>query len=260
MIGITRRTRIACAAVAGTWGLAGCAAKQPARSEPTPQPAADTVTAVTPQAATPTVTVRDPELERRISRLELALLEREAQMEELQVRLDEARGEVVRSMARLQSLATRAEAASGMAEAEIAQQSLRNVAGQQSVPELSQVRQILQKSTAEFDKQNYAGALYLANQAKNLAGVGRARLASAERESARAGEALFALPLELQTTGRSNVRDGPGTGFKVLFTLDAGVSITAFSYVDQWVRISDESGRSGWIFQNLIGRRPEEAR
>jgi hypothetical protein len=250
-----RRTRIASVVVAGFWVSAGCAAKkQPENSQPAPQPAAEPVAVVTPQPA-PSVTVRDPELERRVSRLELTLLERDAQIEELQARLDEASGEVARSMARLQSLATKAEAASGMAEAEIAQQSLRTVAGQQSVPELVQVRQLLQRSTTEFDRQNYAGAVYLANKAKNLASAGRARLVSGERESARPGEALFALPLRLQTSGRSNVRDGPGTGFKVLFTLDPGAPITALSYVDQWVRVTDEAGRGGWMFQNLIARR-----
>src|SRR2546425_8259366 len=44
---------------------------------------------------------------------------------DLQARLDEARQEVVRALAKLQTVASRAEAASAMAEAEIAVQSLR---------------------------------------------------------------------------------------------------------------------------------------
>src|SRR5437660_12425938 len=58
---------------------------------------------------------RDTALEQRAARLELKVLEQEAQVDELQNRLDDARREVVRAMAKLQSLATRAEAASGMA-------------------------------------------------------------------------------------------------------------------------------------------------
>jgi SH3-like domain-containing protein len=50
------------------------------------------------------------------------------------------------------------------------------------------------------------------------------------------------------------VREGPGTGFKVLFTLEEGSPVTAHSYAEQWVRISDEGGRSGWVFYNLVGR------
>ena len=202
--------------------------------------------------------LRDTVLEQRAAALELKVLEQEAQVEELQGRLDDARREVVRAMAKLQSLATRAEAASGMAEAEIALQALRtaNGSGSSSSPELDQGSQLLQLATAEFDKQNYAGALYLATEAKNAAAAGRGRVASDDRGTTRKGEVPFALPLRLQTTGRANVREGPGSGFRVLFTLEAGVPLVAYSYVDQWVRVKDDSDRAGWIHQTLIGRRP----
>ena len=234
-----------------------CAHKQPAVVQNVPPQRPDSAAQLpdTVSQAPSVVTVRDPEMERRVSRLELELLEREAQVEDLQSRLDEATREVVRSMAKLQTLATRAEAASGMAEAEIAMQSLRSGSGQGAIPEVNQVGGLLQMSTTEFNKQNYGGALYLANRAKNLAGAGRARLQVADRGALRQGEVAFALPLRLQSSGRSNVREGPGTAFKVLFTLEAGAAVTAFTHVDQWLRISDETGRSGWIFENLIGRR-----
>jgi uncharacterized coiled-coil protein SlyX len=205
----------------------------------------------------PTAVVRDTALEQRAARLELKVLEQEAQVDELQSRLDDARREVVRAMAKLQSLATRAEAASGMAEAEIALQALRTANGNSAPPspEYGQGSQLLQLATTEFDQQNYAGALYLATEAKNAAAAGRGRVASDDRSTMRRGEVAFALPLRLQTTGRANVREGPGAGFKVLFTLETGVPIVAYSYVDQWVRVRDESDRAGWIHQTLIDRR-----
>jgi len=205
----------------------------------------------------PTTVVRDTALEQRAARLELKVLEQEAQVDELQSRLDDARREVVRAMAKLQSLATRAEAASGMAEAEIALQALRTANGNSAPPspEYGQGSQLLQLATTEFDQQNYAGALYLATEAKNAAAAGRGRVASDDRSATRRGEVPFALPLRLQTTGRANVREGPGAGFKVLYTLETGVSIVAYSYVDQWVRIRDDSDRPGWIHQTLIDRR-----
>jgi uncharacterized coiled-coil protein SlyX len=198
----------------------------------------------------PTV-VRDPELEQRLARSELRLLEKEAQIEDLQTQLGDARQEVVRAMAKLQSLATRAEAASGIAEAEIALQSMRSA----GAPASAELAELMKQSTAEFDKQNYGGALYLANQAKSAA-TARGQLASADRGSLRPGEVPFALPLQLQTTGRANVRDGPGSNFKVLFTLPASAAVTGQSYADQWVRITDDSGRRGWVYRSLIGRRP----
>lgn len=232
--------------------VAACTSCRPARTSPRPTPAGRDTTARRPAV------IRDTVLEQRVGRLELRLLERDAQVEELQGRLDDARREVVRSMAKLQSLATRAEAASGMAEAEIALQALRSSGGSPAAPppEIGQATQLMQLATAEFDRQNYGGALYLANQAKDAAAAGRGRLASVERGTLRAGEVPFAVPLGLQTTARANVRDGPGSGFPVVVTLEPGARLTGYSYVDQWVRITDESGRAGWIHQSLVGRRP----
>jgi len=196
---------------------------------------------------------RDPDLEQRLARLELRVLEKSAEVEQLQGALDEARREVVRAMAKLQTIASRAEAASGMAEAELALQSLQNAAAQ--APEVRQARGLLEVSNEEFGRDNYGGALYLATQAKSVVTSGQNRVASsADRSALRAGEVLFALPLKLETQGRSNVRDGPGTAYKILFTLEVKSPVIAHAYADQWVRISDEGGRSGWVFYNLVGR------
>lgn len=227
--------------------LAACGGSAPTREPPPP------VEPVTAQAPAPPVVVRDPELERRVARGELLLLEKDAQIEELHARLDDARQEVVRLMARQQSLASRAEAASAIAEAEIALQSLKGAAG---VPGSADVAQLVGLSTAEFDRQNYAGALYLASQAKSAAFAARGQLASVARGPLGPGERPFSRPLRLQTSARSNVRDGPGSTFKVLFTLPAGAPLTGLSHAEQWVRVTDESGRDGWIYQELIARRP----
>jgi uncharacterized coiled-coil protein SlyX len=200
------------------------------------------------------VAAKDSELERRVAELELRLLEKEAQVEELQSRLDETRGEVVRTMAKLQTAASRAEAASGMAEAEIALQSLKASAGPHS-PEVAQVAQLVRQSSSEFNKQNYGGALYLAGQAKAIAGGSRGRMSGGSNGSSRAGETPFALPIRVKTTGRGNVREGPGTGFDIAFSVDGGSPLTAYSYVDEWIRVSDENGRGGWIFRALVTRR-----
>src|SRR5881409_1914271 len=230
--------------------LSAAACRHPPPGNTTPAHPSQSRTAAQP------VVVRDTALEQRAGRLELKTLEQEAQIEELQDRLDDARREVVRAMAKLQSLATRAEAASGMAEAEIALEALRSASGSNSQAptpaEYGQGMQLLQLATTEFDQQNYAGALYLATEAKNAAAAGRGRVASDDRSATRRGEVPFALPLRLQTTGRANVREGPGANFKVLFTLESGAPIVGYSYVDQWVRIRDDSDRPGWIHQTLV--------
>lgn len=236
--------------------LAGCAGRPP---EPTPVPVPDT-TPVPVRVVTETVTVRDHELEQRVSRLELRVMERDAQVEDLQARLDEARREVVRSMAKVQTLATRAEAASGMAEAEIAVRTLRRSAGGQTAPELAKAGKLLEDATKEFNIQNYGGALWLANQAKSTAGVGRSRFASGDPSAARPGEVMFAVPLRLQTLSRSKVREGPGTTYRAIATLEPGTTLVGLSYVDQWMRVQDDSGRAGWVFWNLVQKRQANSR
>jgi hypothetical protein len=232
-------------------GLIACTHQAP---DPAPVPV-DTTPAV--RVVTETVTVRDHDLEQRVSRLELQLLDRDAQIEDLQARLDAASREVVRSMAKVQTLATRAEAASGMAEAQIVLQTLRRSARGQANTEVARTQRMLDEALLEFNRQNYGGALYLANQAKAQAGV-RSR-GSGDASSLRPGEVPFAVPLSLRTVGRCKIRDGPGTTFRVLSTLDAGVHLTGMSYVDQWMRVVDDSSRGGWVFYNLVQKTSDSA-
>jgi hypothetical protein len=210
------------------------------------------VTPPTIKVVRDTVTVRDPELDKRATKLEIQLLARDAQIEDLQTRLEDTRAEVVRAMAKLQSVASRAQAASAMAEAEVALQTMKS--GAQTEPvEAAQVTRLVKQSATEFDKQNYGGALYLANQAKTVSSGYRGRL-GVSNQGTRPGETLFAVPIQLKTTSRGNVREGPGTSFAVTYTADSGTQITAYSYADEWIRITDDTGRSGWIHQTLVDR------
>jgi hypothetical protein len=227
-------------------GLAAGCASHPADSQ------SKKVKPKSTKVAVETVTVRDPENDRRLSRLELRVMERDAQIADLQSRLDDARQEVVRAMAKLQTIASRAEAASGIAEAEVAVRALKD---QPSAPDIAQVSQLLEQSSNEYNKENYGGAVYLANQAKTLASAATGRLSGADNGAPRPGETAFAVPIGLKTTGRGNVREGPGTTFKIAFAAESGLSLTAYSYVDEWIRVADETGRSGWIFRTLVARR-----
>jgi uncharacterized coiled-coil protein SlyX len=251
---MTRFRACAAAAAAALW-LSACSRQ----AAPDPVPVQDPAPVPT-RVVTETVTVRDHELEQRVSRLELRVMERDAQVEELQARLDEARREVVRSMAKVQTLATRAEAASGMAEAEIALRTLRRSAGGQAAPEAARAAKLLEDATKEFNIQNYGGALWLANQAKSTAGVGRTRFAGGDPTAARPGEVMFAVPLQLQTVSRANMRDGPGTTYRAVATIGSGTALVGLSYVDQWMRVQDDSGRTGWVFWNLVQKRQTASR
>ena len=113
-------------------------------------------------------------------------------------------------------------------------------------------------SAAEFDNENYGGSLYLTSQAKSLIAVA-GQVSDADR-SALAGEEPFAVPLPLQAVTGTNVREGPGTEFKVLFVVSPGVPLVGQAYKEPWVRIRDERGRTGWIFHTLIESRLQGSR
>lgn len=220
---------------------------------PPPAPVVDTVLIVDTVTVT-TEAGADAELQAQVGRLQIQLLERDVRLDAMQEQLDATRQEVVRNLAKLQSQASRAEAASGMAEAEIAFQAVSRVSGVEDLPEFSEAQSLIAESSSEFGAENYGGALYLATQARTLARTAQSRLSSSGG-SLQAGETLFATPVPLQTVQRSNVRAGPGLNFDIEFTLDQAAAVVGQSYTSQWVRAVDEEGREGWIFHTLVTAR-----
>jgi len=230
-----------------TIAIVACSGRQappPAAPEPVPAPAP------APARAVPeTVTVRDPDMVRELTRLRMLVLERSAQLDETQRRLNEATTEVVRTMSRSRSLATRAEAASAIAEAEVTLQQLRS--GAQQAPETRQAEEALRSASAAFDAENYGGAVYLATQAKRAATAGRGRLAESGA-AAGGGERTFAVPVPLTTTSRANLRAGPAGGADLVVTVPAGTPLTGYAWSQDWIRVTTADGRGAWVHQSLV--------
>ena len=221
--------------------LALCACAAPVPQEPPPAVAAQVQL------------VRDPELERQLTQLEIQLMERDAQIEHLNARLEQALKEVVATMARLRSLATRAEAASAMAEADVMLKSIGDSG--RSSPELRQASWFMEQSSAEFQRKNFGGALYLANQAKATA---RLHAPGSGVGEVRPGEVAFAAPVKLRASMDVNVRVGPGMNFPVAFVTDSGSALSGLSSLGEWVRVKTEAGKEGWVFGSLVRRRDEQ--
>lgn len=206
---------------------------------------------------------RSEALEDEIAKTKLRMLEKEAQIRELESRLktqqkmlDEAIQEVVRGKAKLRSLESKAEAASEMAEAEIAVKSLKvQLAARGEEPEVAKAEQLLKMSVEEFKKENYGGALYLTSQAKGQIKTSQMRLGEKKKLKPIEGEVLFAQPLPLQVLKNSNLRAMPDLRSNILTTLEKGTPLIGYSYKEQWVRVTREDGVTGWIFQTLVGGR-----
>ena len=201
-------------------------------------------------------------LEDRATKAELLLLERDGRIAELEGRLswqrrilDETISEVVRAKARFRSVESRAEAASQIAEAEIAIKTLADLAGGTSTAEYAQAEDFVERSTQEFEAENYGGAIYLTSRAKSLIGLAQMQLRGREDVEVSAGEVLFGVPLALRVVKSSNVRGGPGLDYEILRTLEVGTAVTAFSFKGKWVHVRLVDGSRGWIFQTLVGER-----
>jgi len=49
-----------------------------------------------------------------------------------------------------------------------------------------------------------------------------------------------------------NVREGPGTGFRVLFQAEKGVSFKLLNRKKKWLRVRHADGEVGWIHESLV--------
>jgi len=124
-----------------------------------------------------------PEMDEKLAGLLFALLEREARIQRLEKKLDEAIQETVRSKAKLTSQESRAEAAANLAEAEVALKTLKtSYKGLDKRPDYAHVAQLIAASAEELKKENYGGSLYLTNQVKTLLRELQDRVESEQQE------------------------------------------------------------------------------
>jgi hypothetical protein len=201
-------------------------------------------------------TATNQELEGKLAKLQLLVLEKDAKNKDLDRRLTEAIQEVVRTKAKLRSVESKAEAVSTLAEGEIALKTLKtNLPGVERDSDFLHAEELLRASGLELKKENYGGALYLAIQAKSIINEGQERSTGRKKTPMMAGEVLFATPVPLRLVSSSKIREGPGLDSKVLFTLQEGSELVGYSYRGLWVRVSSEDSRVGWVYYSLIAGR-----
>ena len=194
------------------------------------------------------------EFEARLAILQAYLDEKDAQVQSLSRKLAETIQEAVRSKAKLRSQENRAEAASSLAEAEVALKTLQGAAGggAEKRPEVAQANALMTMGADELKKENYSGSLYLTNQVKALVKDVQEKTHGQESLSLMDGETLFALPLPLKSLAAGKVREQPAADAAVAWSLERGAPLTAYSSKGLWVRVKGEGERWGWASYNLI--------
>jgi hypothetical protein len=187
------------------------------------------------------------------ARFRLMLLEKTALIASLNQQLEQTILEVVRTKAKLRSVESRAEAASELAESEIAVESLASQGERwKSDPILMKAAQLNELGAREFEQANYGGTLYLTGQAKGLINSTQARSLNQQSGPTVDGEVPFVMPLRLKLLGASNVREGPGTHFETLFTETRDAALTGYAYLGSWVRVQSQDGRNGWVYYKML--------
>ena len=204
-------------------------------------------------------------LEKDVAALNMRILEYEAIIDDLQVRseghqkrLEAAIIEVVRTKARLRSLESKAEAASTIAEAEIAVTAMKkkiNAADDVMKEEFAAAEQLLKMSAREFKNRNYGGALYLANQSKGQVRALQMHLSGDLERPLMEDEKQFVKPLPLRVLANSNLRSGPGLDNDIVGRLAKDALVTGYAYSGRWVRVETSKGAVGWLFQPLVAPR-----
>jgi hypothetical protein len=236
--------------------LSGCVTP-PAVPPPTPVPV--------PREAT----VRAPtcpsceEQTHEIARLRQDLANREAELRDLRANqrdqikvLQESTREVTRAKVRLHRLATQADAASYIAEVEVALESLRSSLGTTSkVPLIVLAKGILESSNAPFAQGEYGAAMDRAAQAEQLIVlVADNRLPSGSPARV-PREVPLQVAIPLKVTIDSKMRRQPLGKAPVVGVLKKDSLLVAHAYKGGWMQVATEDGRSGWVDQTRLGAR-----
>jgi hypothetical protein len=194
-----------------------------------------------------------------IERLQKLLAEKEAYIRSQEARqqdqaktLQETSNQAAHAQVKLRRLATRPAAASTIAEVEMVMENLKSspIAGPELVLK-TQAQHLLDAAATSYAEDNYAAAMDYAGQARefiNMMRNNRARKATEPHQVT----VLFQVPIPLQATANSNLRQKPDLRAPVLSMLKKGTTMTAEAYRGDWLQIVTNDGQSGWVLNTLV--------
>lgn len=220
-----------------------------------PTPLEEPATIAVPPACPPCAQLRAEN-----ARLRTTLGEQEAELRELRARqhaqviaLEQQTRQAAQATTRLERLATRADAASSIAEVEVAIAGARSTAGlADDDARLAVAQGYLASSRRTFERGEYGAAIGLASRAAGLiaAASGTAmRPAASHRTSA---IAAFHPPVPMRVTIDSHLRHGPSARATARGVLRAGSTLLAVGRSGRWLRVEVGDGRAGWVYEPLL--------
>ena len=187
-----------------------------------------------------------------IAELQLALLEKHAEMSILSKKNDTLVNDFVRNTKQIQKSGTRVETVRMLAETAAIIDSVKaydkNLEWSQAI---EKAEQYLVDGQVELNNGNIDGASYLANQAIEIIQVCDLDPESTKKQKTKT-EFEFSPPLQMEVLKNANVRTEPSLESGVLYLAAAGTFVRAVGYSSEWVKISMKDGRHGWIYYSLL--------
>jgi hypothetical protein len=233
--------------------LSGCVATPPVAEPPTPPPPSFEATA-RPQAC-PSC----DDQTREVAHLRQDLAARESELRDLrgnqraQVKvLQESTREVARAKVKLRRLATQADAASYIAEVEVA---MASQSAAPTAPLMALAQDILESTAAPFAQGDYGMAMDRAAQAEQLIALVAYYRKRPDSRPMIPGEYPLLVAIPLKVTVDSPLHRQPRGTAPVVATLKKDSVLVAHAYKGNWMQVETEDGRWGWVGQMRLGAR-----
>ena len=241
------------ALAAATFALAGCATTP----EPEPPPPA------APAPVAPQVCPVCVDQAQEVARLRQDLASREAEIRELrssqrdQVKvIQESTREVTRAKAKMRRLATQADAASYIAEVEVALGALRaSLPASPPAPLVALAQSLLDSTAAPFAQGDYGAAMDRAAQAEQLIAVAADGQRPPSLRVRVPGEVLLQVTIPLRFVAAGTLRREPQPLSTAVAKLAKDTPLVAHAYRGSWMRVETPDGRSGWVAQAQLEAR-----
>lgn len=193
------------------------------------------------------------QLSNEVARLELKLLEKQAEINQLLQSQRNAIREAVRAKSKLRSHSSKAGAVANIIETKMALKSVNSEQlNEQQKRVHSQAAELISMSDKALDEGNIEGASFLSGKARQLIMTINTQSSTVEKQDRHLDRVPFISPLTMKIIRRSNVRDNPDLKGKVLFQLQSGTQVRALAHSDAWIQIEDARNRRGWVYYQLL--------
>lgn len=175
----------------------------------------------------------------------------QVQAKELQATTNQA----AQAQVKLRRMASQPDAASTLAEVEVAMSSLKSsitTAPEQAMQ--SQAQRLLDAAAAAYAQDDYATTVDRATQSRELIDMVNSQRAG---KSAHHLAVTFQSPIPLRARIDCKLRWSPRAGASVRSVLKKDSPVTALGYKGEWLHVQTDDGDTGWLLKTMVETRPE---